>query len=226
MKTLGDLKHPPSVNELAFDRIKKAIMNRELRQGTIYSENQLASQLGISKTPIHNALVILANKGFVSFLPRRRGFEINELTPKGIEDLYVFRCAVEKCVIEHIPLPLSDESLKRIGVVQKQTERAAEEDDRMSFMKADRDLHLCLATLTGNRHMLFALKDIRDLCDWVGATALMKRGDLGRFLEQHKKIILWLKRGDSQGAKKAIEKHIQYTKDNALKNIGALGKGL
>ena len=62
--SLGNIDTPPSLTETAFEAIKKAIIINKLESGSIYSEQAIARELGISKTPVHHALIDLAAKGF------------------------------------------------------------------------------------------------------------------------------------------------------------------
>ena len=87
---LSNIDLPPSLKELAFQALKENILNHQLRPGSVYSEQAIAKKLGISKTPIHEALTDLEKRGFVKILPRK-GFQVNRLTQKDVRDMFEFR---------------------------------------------------------------------------------------------------------------------------------------
>ena len=84
----------PSLRQLAHDRIKQSILEGVHAPGSLLSENQLAEELGISRTPVREAVRDLVSSGLVTILPQR-GIVVTELTPKDIDQLYVVRQELE-----------------------------------------------------------------------------------------------------------------------------------
>ena len=93
LPTLRSVDTPPSMQEIAFQAIKQAIMRNELLPGNIYSEQAVAKEMGMSKTPVHQALLDLENKGFVTISPRK-GFKVNILSSSNIKDMFELRRAL------------------------------------------------------------------------------------------------------------------------------------
>ena len=131
---LDHVETPPSLGEVAFQAIKKAILDKRLEPGVIYNERTIADELGFSKTPVHEALTALAVKGFITILPRK-GFQVVGLTEKHIRDMYKFRRLLETAVIMDIVPKLTDESLdtietylKQIAVLAKNVEAGLADD--------------------------------------------------------------------------------------------------
>jgi len=215
---LENLKAPPSLREMAFQAIKNAILSNKLEPGKTYTEFGLAKELGISKTPVREALGDLAGKGFVTVLPRR-GIRVNALTPKDIRNLYEFRTALETAIIRHITPELTEESIKGLRIIQEKENAAIRDEDSMRYLKIDRELHLFLASLTQNQYMISALEQVRDLIDWMGAKALMRKTRILEVRDEHIKIIQMLKKRDTGEAIKMMDEHIQITMENVLQNV-------
>lgn len=220
MPTLKNLRVPLSLKEMAFQSIKAAILSNKLEPGKIYNEQGLAKELGISKTPVREALLDLATKGFINPLPRR-GVQVNVLTEKDIKDLYDVRIALETAIVRWIIPKLTEESLKKIEAIHKKERSAIKADDRLSYLRIDREFHLYLASLTENRYMATSLENIRDLIDWMGFKALTRQERMEEVEHEHEKVIEKLRKGDPKGAEHLMEEHIRITVKNVLQWLKA-----
>lgn len=210
-----NIKTPPSLKEIAFEAIKESILTHRLKPGAIYSEQAIAKELGISKTPIHQALTDLEARGFVAVLPRK-GFQVNVLKEKDIRDMFEFRHALERAVIFRVTPDLTDKSIKEIESLNAQ---AAATRDRIRFLKFDRGFHLYLASLTQNRYLITALENIKDLCDWVGGEIFHLKNRPEDAIGEHIAVIEMLKKRDVEGAAEAMEEHLRITKMRFLSQL-------
>jgi len=218
---LDNVETPPSLVEVAFQAIKAGIMSHRLEPGAIYSEQALARELGISKTPVHEALVDLAAKGFVEILPRR-GLRVMVLTEKRIRDLFEFRRPLELAVIWRVTEELTDQAVEHLkGVL----DRVAGTHNPVDFQKYDRRFHRYLASLTENHYLISALDNIWDLCDWVGARILAYDGGFGLAVQEHVDIYEHLRRRDAQGAAEALVRHLKSTEARFLTELTASAAG-
>jgi DNA-binding GntR family transcriptional regulator len=170
------------MQEIAFQTIKQAIMRKELLPGTIYSEQSVAKEMGMSKTPVHQALLDLENKGFVSLLPRK-GFKVNVLSAKNISNMFELRRALERAVILKITPKLTAESIQDL---EKIIEEIKQTMDPVDFQKHDRAFHRYLASLSDNSYFINALNTVWDLSDWVGASILRRRGGYDQAATEHR----------------------------------------
>ena len=210
---------PPSLQEIAFQSIKKAIMLRELIPGDIYSEQVVAKQVGMSKTPVHQALLDLENKGFVSLLPRK-GFKVKVLSAENISNMFELRRALERAVILKITPRLSAESIKELEKIIEDIKLTA---DPIDFQKHDRAFHRYLASLSSNSFFIDALNTVWDLSDWVGASILRKRGGYRQAADEHLVIYEFLTLGQAEKAAAAMERHLISTESRFLKGLAKNG---
>lgn len=204
---LPNIKTPPSLKEIAFQAIKDSILAHRLESGAVYSEQAIAKEFGISKTPVHQALADLETRGFVTVLPRK-GFRVNVLKEKDIQDMFEYRDALERAVIFHVTPQMTDRSIKSIESLNAQ---AAMTPDRIHFLKFDRGFHRYLTSLTQNQYIITALENIWDLCDWVGGEIFHLKNRPEEAVREHVAVAEMLKKRDAQGAAEAMTEHLRIT---------------
>jgi len=207
MTVLKRIDLPPSLKEMAYRSIKNAILVNKLEAGKLYNERQLADELGISKTPVREALMDLAGQGFVIPHPRR-GFQIRVLTEKNIRDIYQFRRALETAVVRLIVNKLTDDDFKRIQKLHETEQDAIKAFDRAGYMRIDRQFHLLLVHLTENDYMITSLENVRDLVDWSGIVTLSRRERMHEINLEHKRVIDALLNGNGSKAEQLMEEHL------------------
>ncbi|MGD8291284.1 MAG: GntR family transcriptional regulator [Desulfobacterales bacterium] len=215
LSSLQSVDTPPSMQEIAFQAIKQAIMRRELLPGNIYSEQAIAKEMGMSKTPVHQALLDLENKGFVTIFPRK-GFKVNTLSAKNIRDMFELRRTLERTVVLKIAPRLTAEEIRDLGNIVHQIEQSR---DPIDFQKHDRAFHRYLASLSNNTYIITALNTVWDLSDWVGANILYNWGGFSQAAGEHLAVYELLTAGEAEKAAAAMERHLNGTESRFLKKF-------
>ena len=215
---VDNFQSPPSLKDMALRVLKNAIMSDKLKPDKIYKIEELAKSLGISKTPVREALLDLASRGFVTFLPRR-GVQVNALEEKDIRDLYEFRLAMETAVMQNITPTITVGAIDKLQAINDALKVLIGSDERVEYLKKDREWHLVLAELTENDYLISALERVRDLVDWMGIKALVQRERMMEVFNEHNRVLGMLRKGDATGAARAMEDHIVITKDRVLSQI-------
>jgi DNA-binding GntR family transcriptional regulator len=203
----------------SLQTVKQAIMRKEFLPGTIYSEQAVAKEMGMSKTPVHQALLDLENKGFVSLLPRK-GFKVNVLSAKNISNMFELRRALERAVILKITPRLTAESIQDFEKILEEIKQTL---DPIDFQKHDRAFHRYLASLSNNTYIINALNTVWDLSDWVGASILRKRGGYDQAANEHRSIYEFLSVGKAEKAAAAMERHLISTESRFLRGLESNG---
>jgi len=207
LPSFPNLQLPPSLKDMAFQTIKEHVLTHRLKPGGIYSEQALARELRISKTPIHQALTDLETRGFLTILPQR-GFRVNSLTEKEVQDLFAFRQVLERSVILFVTPEMTEDAVK---VLESLNNQAAKTRNPFRFLKYDRGFHLQLASLTGNHFLADALENIKELCDWVGAEVFGLKGRPEEAIKEHNAVVEMLKKRDGPAAAEAMAEHLLIT---------------
>ena len=212
---LSSVSAPPSLREMAYKAIKEGIMSNTLKRGEIYSENGLAAQLGISKTPVHEAILDLESKGFVTLVPRK-GIKVNELTGQDIRNLYRFRLILETAALRQIGDSLRPRDLAYLNQCHQACIKATEAADHLEYIRWDRKWHLYLVSLTRNSYLMASLSNVRDLLDWMGVKAMYRPDRLAEVDLEHAAVMEMLENGEAELAALRMEEHINATTRNAL----------
>ncbi len=205
----------PSLKDIALATIKEAILTEKLEQGVMHAEATLANELGISRTPVREALIHLASRGLIIYFPRK-GFRITSLTEKDVRDLFELRLALELTVIRHITTRLTAESLAVIETIWTSYKRTVESEDPDVSIRANRNFHLSLANLTDNSYLINALEQIRDLIDLASFRSLEISSRTLEAVEEHERLIAELKIKSLNGALLQMETHIRTTEERVL----------
>ena len=190
-------------------------MRNELLPGNIYSEQAIAKEMGMSKTPVHQALLDLESKGFVILLPRK-GFELKALSAKNIKEMFELRRSLEKAVVLKITPKLTSGELDNIARIVHRIEHTR---DPVDFQKHDRAFHRYLASLSNNSYFTNALNMVWDLSDWVGASILHSIGGYRLAAGEHQEIYEFMLKGDAEKASAAMERHLNSTKARFLEKF-------
>lgn len=208
----------PSLTHMALSTIKEAILSKKLEPEVIYTETSLTNELGISKTPVREALIHLASRGMIVYFPRK-GFKIKSLTVRDVENLFELRLALELAVIRHITSNLTEKSLTEIERVRTEYLEAMQKGEAVESIRANRDFHICLAGLTENTYLIKSLDEIRDLTDLANARSLEFNIRNIEAIAEHEGIIAEIKKRSVSGALQQMEDHIRTTEERVLAMI-------
>lgn len=215
---LRRLRPAPSLKDMALATIKEAILSKTLDQEVMYTEAALTNELGISRTPVREALIHLATRGLITYFPRK-GFKINVLTERDIVNLFELRLALELTVIRHITPGLTAKSLIEIDRVWTEYLKRTQSGDPVKSVHANMTFHACLTTLTENTYLIDALNEIGDRISLAGVRSLEVNSRTPEAVKEHEKIIVELKRQSLNGALREMEKHIRTTEERVLARI-------
>jgi DNA-binding GntR family transcriptional regulator len=212
-------QQPLSLKEMAMRSIKKAIFDGQLEPERIYSDMHLANTLGISKTPVREALIELASIGLLFHEPRK-GFRIRKLSQKEVIDLFNYRKALELSILDIVVPRITDEEQHELDTILSTNKARISTDSEFNLsILADRYFHLKLAELSDNQFFQNAVKQVRDLCDMAGAWSLKDARRKYEAQQEHELILEMINAKDVEGAKNRMEEHLSITSQRI---IGAL----
>lgn len=211
----------PESKDISFDRpaagqifgfIRDAIVSMELLPGQMISETALAQQFGVSRTPVREALIQLANIGFVEVLPQR-GTYVSKFSMDKILQARFIREALEVAVVKHLASN-SSETL-RLDVVNsceliiENQKTAAADNDPVAFQSLDDKFHQALASCTQYPRVATLIEAEKAHMDRVRSLSLHISGQYKRILNQHAAIIKAIKSGSTEKAAIAMSTHLQ-----------------
>lgn len=215
MELVDKAPRTPTLVQVAFDILKNAILEARLQSGKIYKEAAIAREMGVSKTPVHEALTILAERGFVEILPRR-GFRVHSLSPADVVALFELRRPLEEAVLHKITPNLTDNQAARLDNLIEELKTVG---NGLAYQQADRNIHRRMAAFTENKYLIAALNGIWDLCDWMGMHSFGLDRDLDFWIQHHVSLNEWIKRRDVDRAWKVLEMHLAQAEERAITSL-------
>jgi DNA-binding GntR family transcriptional regulator len=206
------IEQPDSLSKKAYEAIRKSILSGDWKIGEIYNEKAIAADLGISRTPVREALLELASQGLIIFLPRR-GLMVNRFTRCDVDEIFELRKAIELAAVVKITKaspPFDLFEIEESLLLQKKT---AKQKDYTAFMEADRSFHTYFSKLTNNRRLIGILENLRDMIHLMGTKALSLEGRALAVIEEHQAIFEAVKKGNVEEARRAMEIHLEKSKE-------------
>ena len=146
------IDRPPSLATTVADRLRQAIIDAELALGSELSEAALAAKLGVSRTPIREALTLLQQQGMVNIIPQR-GTYVFFPTEQDIIDLCEYRIVLENRAVSFSMARNRDETVAQLGSALKMMERAREVGDAIAYSRADTVFHEVFVRNCRNRYL-------------------------------------------------------------------------
>jgi len=202
-----------------YDEIKDLILCNEILPGQKLHHQQLSERLGVSRTPVREALTRLVQEGYVSFLPNR-GFTCKEIRMQEAEELYELREALEAFTVERAIANLTDSALRGLRAKINSYGRDVQNRFTRERLVYDQDVHLAIAELAGN-------ETLKNTLSHVFERIVLKRRtdglyDSARGTAAHQEHLLLLEameRRDPAGAVAILRKHIQAGKKNVMADL-------
>jgi len=195
--------------------IKESIIARKFLPGEMIYERDIALELGVSRSPVREALQNLQDEGWLTVMPRR-GSVVNPLSPVEIEEVLQIRTIIAAASL-HIAakrMGASDTAYLHSLIVRQ--EKAAAANDRHTFLEVDMEFHLTLVRLTGNRRLVGIAGNLLDSFRRIAAEVIQMEGFSASSVDDHKDIMEALAQGDVKKARNIMAVHIMGTQDMLL----------
>ncbi len=197
--------------DIAYKRIKEMILQGDLTSEFALSEKSLGDELGMSRTPVREALQRLVMEGFMKGFSHK-GSMVNEISIVEAVEIVELRMAVEEFVIQNLSLPLNDEQYAKLQAMVDSQEGLTAAGNSSAFLESDVEFHDCLASLYGNQLLRDTLKSARERFLVPGRVILRNKAQMLEALEGHVKILGALRKGDSEEAKRQMHAHMVFAK--------------
>ena len=220
--------HENTLRERAFRHIQSKILSGELAAGHRLSEQSLAAELGISRTPVRSAIHELESAGLLEQVPRY-GTIVRRADRRDLEELFDLREALESFAAEIAAVCITAEDLDMLATLcqqmylflaetQRSNQSLAEANILDRFVDADMEFHLVILRATGNRRLMKAVADSRMLSQWGHHARQKQRIEaMAQAWEGHRRILDSLHAHDPQRSRQAMAQHIRFSKEQALR---------
>lgn len=202
------------LRDVVFNTLRQAILAGDLKPGERLMEIHLANRLGVSRTPIREAIRKLELEGLVIMIPRR-GAEVAQITEKSMSDVLEVRRALDVLCVELASDRISNDEVASLKQACDHFERAVRSRDAKAIAQADVALHDIIVKATGNDRLVQLVNNLSEQMYRYRYEYIKDFSQHGRLIEEHRMIYESLVHRDKQAAAQAARIHI----DNQEKAI-------
>jgi DNA-binding GntR family transcriptional regulator len=204
----------PNLTELAYLSIKRSMLDGKIAPEQRLTEDLLASQLGISKSPVREALNTLQGEGLIR-IESRKGAYLRQFTVQDVNDLYDLRGALEAHAV--LKAKITPELMQELRKSIDDMKSGLKVRDKAQHMEEDHRFHTLIAQATGNEELCGALRNVQNKI-WLCRS---KSYDLSSSTapDAHGRILEALDAGDTVKAQRCMSEHIEAVRDKLVKHL-------
>ena len=193
------------------DALRAALIAGELKPGEVYSAPALASQFGVSATPVREAMLDLVREGLVDIVPNK-GFRVTAVSERQLDEYTQIRELIEIPVIVGLTHTADRGQLEALRPQAELIVQAAQSGDLIGYLEADRRLHLALLAMAGNEHLVAVVEDLRKRSRLFGLQELAEAGKLEASAREHLELLDALIEGDEAAVRAHMAHHLSHVR--------------
>jgi DNA-binding GntR family transcriptional regulator len=207
---VDNLERADNLTDQAITRLRTAILGGELKPGELYSATQLGEWLGVSRTPIREAVQQLAKTGLV-VVERNRGIRVRSTTLEDLIEGFQIRLMLEVPAARRATAVRTDADVQRVKEAFEAFQQISEIGEPAATLRADRDFHLALLTTSGNHRVVKILEELRNVVLLTGVETVPRSRSSREAFEDHRDVYEAFVAGDAEKAGQAMRRHIVNT---------------
>ncbi|MGB9812917.1 MAG: GntR family transcriptional regulator [Thermovenabulum sp.] len=203
------------LREIVFQALREAIISGELKPGERLMEVQLAEEMGVSRTPVREAIRKLELEGLVVMVPRK-GAYVAGLSMKDAADVFEVRQSLEGLAAALAAERITDEEIEALERILLEINDAAEKNDLNLIIQKDAEFHNILFKASRNDKLVQIINNLKEQIDRFRIQSFENPGRLKKLVEEHKKIVEAISERNVEKAKKLAEEHIEKVENNVM----------
>lgn len=196
-----------TLNERVYARLRGSLAGGKLMSNSRLDEEALGRELGVSRTPIREAIGKLTKEGFVEYRPYQGNF-VRSFSAAQVNDLYTVRQTLESLAVRLAVPRLSDADIRRLIDILREAEMALESGDMLAYSAADRHFHRAIAEYSGNETLLESLDRLSVQVQIIRTVANHDPGVAARTAGERPRIVAALAARDAERAAALMAEHI------------------
>ena len=206
------------LRELVFTTLRQAILKGEIQPGERLMEIQLAEKMGVSRTPIREAIRKLANEGLVTMIPRK-GAIVAGISEKMLMDVLQVRMTLEKMAYECAFKYITDEQIEELKETEKKFEESVKKNDLVQIAEMDEKFHYTIYNAAQNDKLKEILTNLRENMYRYRMEYAKNKDSRDQLIKEHNEMIDTLVKRDSVEGLKIVEEHIRNQEKVILEKI-------
>ena len=195
------------LRDVVFNTLRKAILRGELKPGERLMEIQLANKLGVSRTPIREAIRKLELEGLVLMIPRK-GAGVAQITEKNMQDVLEVRKALEELSVQLACERITPEQVEEMKMAAEDFRKVLKSGDVTKIAEADVKFHDIIFAATNNQRLITLLNNLREQMYRFRVEYLKQKECYPQLLEEHDKLIALISGGEVEEACELMGRHI------------------
>ncbi len=211
-----------SLHDDVADQLRERIFGAQLAPGSFIDEASLCAELSISRTPLREALKVLAAEGLVRHEPRRGSF-VNQVTEQDLDDIFPVIALLEGRCANEAAINASAADIAALEVLHQRLIQHAEGKDISAYYAANFAIHEAIITLADNRWLAQVIADLRKILKLARLQQLHAPGRLEQSLSEHMAVFAAIKAHDGEGADAAMRTHLLRQRE-ALRELARAQK--
>ena len=208
------------LRDVVFNTLRQAILKGELKPGERLMEIALAEKLGVSRTPIREAMRKLELEGLVVMIPRR-GAQVANITEKDLNDVLEVRIALENVAIEKACTRMSKEDMGRLWLAAKEFERTMAEGNLVRLAEADVAFHEIIYRASDNKRLNQVLNNLREQIYRYRVEYLKEEETRNVLVKEHEELTKAIRQRDVKKAQEISFRHIENQRRAIIQSIEA-----
>ncbi|WP_257985450.1 GntR family transcriptional regulator [Bacillus sp. V5-8f] len=207
-----------NLNQKIYSYLRDKIVHNDLKPGTRIDYNDIANELGVSKTPLRDALQLLQQDGLIE-VKSRSGTFVSTPNQKDIEEIFEVRKALERQAIKLAMPNISHQYLETIYATALDVDKEIIKGDYQSFFQFDRHFHKSLVLHSKNGRLIKMMESLEAQITWIGVMVAKTPERPRRANEKHKDILNALIKMNISIAQDLMDEHIEEVKQMTLKDF-------
>ncbi len=195
------------LRDVVFNTLRQAILRGELKPGERLMEIQLANKLGVSRTPIREALRKLELEGLVNMVPRK-GAEVADITEKSLRDVLEVRKALEELSVQLACEKITEEEIEELKRAAERFKDTLDDQDVTKIAEADVAFHDIIYTATDNQKLILLLNNLREQMYRYRVEYLKKEEAYPQLIAEHEELIDNISKRNKEEATRIMCEHI------------------
>ena len=189
------------------ERLREQIFSHELAPGSWLDEQSLAIAFGISRTPMREAIKVLASEGLVT-IKMNKGAYVTEVDRRDLEQIFTVLSLLEGQAAKETAIKASEAQLTQLDNLHHRLEKAAADRDTDQFFDINVKFHDLIQEIAGNKWMNGVIEDLRKVLKLQRRDSLTRSGRLLSSLVEHREILQAILKRDPQASEQAMRKHL------------------
>ena len=209
------------LRDVIFEALREAIIIGELKPGERLMEIQLSEKMGVSRTPVREAIRKLELEGFVDMIPRR-GAQVADLSNKEIADVLEVRASLDGLATQLATLRISADELENLKNVQAQFRGFVDKENIQGAIKKDTEFHDIIYGASRNERLVSILNHLKEQVHRFRVMYIKDIGSLRTLVDEHEEIVGAIEKKDFSLGNISAQKHIQNQEHKIINAISKI----